>query len=63
MENRSVLARAERIFEESLGDLRDVVGRLLSEFEVVLNGQDPGEIERARLEFVKELDRVEGRWT
>jgi molecular chaperone HscC len=60
MENRAVMARGERIFEESLGDLREQVGRLLARFDAVLERQDPRQIEKARRALAAELDRLEG---
>jgi molecular chaperone HscC len=60
LENRTALARAERLFEESLGDLRQRVSRLLSSFEAVLARQDAREIAKARKELLGELDRIEG---
>lgn len=63
MENRTVLARGERIFEESLGEVRTEVGQLLSDFEAVLQGQDPRAIEKARRQLANELDRLEGSGT
>ena len=41
MENRTVLARGERIYEESLGDRRLLVGRLMAQFDAVLARQEP----------------------
>jgi molecular chaperone HscC len=59
MENRTVLARGERMFEESLGMRRLQIGRLLSLFDAVLARQDHREIDRARQELVRELDQLE----
>jgi molecular chaperone HscC len=59
MENRTVLARGERIFEESLGEVRLHIGRLLGEFEAVLSRQEKQQIERARTELSRELDRID----
>ena len=59
MANRTALARGERMYEESLGDRRQYVSRLLGRFDAVLARQDPREIEKARLELVRELDQLE----
>jgi molecular chaperone HscC len=59
LENRTVLARGERLFEESLGELREHVGRLLARFEAVLASQEAREIDKARVELSRELSRVE----
>lgn len=61
LQNRTVLARAERLFAESLGDVRESVRHAVARFEVVLSRGEPREIEKARVELVEELDRIEGR--
>ena len=58
--NRAALSRAARCYEESLGDRRELVGRWMSQFEAVLERQDPREIETARDAFMKALDGVDG---
>jgi molecular chaperone HscC len=60
MENRTLMARGERVFEESLGDVRAHVGRLLAQFETVLAGQDMQGIQKARQELTHALDHFEG---
>lgn len=45
-ENRLLLARGERLYEECLGDKREYISNLLSEFEKVLSTQDPRLIEK-----------------
>jgi molecular chaperone HscC len=60
LENRTATARAERLFEESLGERRQHVSRLLATFEGVLARQDMREIAKARHELLLELDRMEG---
>jgi molecular chaperone HscC len=46
--NRTVLARAERLYEERLGDVRDVIGEAISALSIALERQNPEEIEQAR---------------
>ena len=58
--NRAVLARANRCFENFLGDKRAHVAALISEFENVIDGQDPRAIERFRGNLVQMLDALEG---
>ena len=58
--NRHALARAARLYEGSLGDTRDFVGRLMSQFEDVLDRQDPREVDRARQLLIESLDTIEG---
>jgi molecular chaperone HscC len=59
MENRTVLARGERMYEESLGDRRLLVGRLMAQFDAVLARQEPREIAKARQELARALDDLE----
>ena len=47
-ENRLVLLRAERMYEESLGDRRQVIDRYLTDFEAALKRGDHDEIREAR---------------
>ncbi|ESQ88182.1 chaperone heat shock Hsp70 protein [Asticcacaulis sp. AC460] len=58
--NRAVMARANRAFENHLGDMRDHIARLISDFESVLDSQDPRLVERARSELSSHLDSLEG---
>lgn len=58
-ENKLLLLRAERMYEESLGDRRILIDRYLMEFELVLNSQNKDEIARARKKLTQFLDRVE----
>jgi len=58
--NRSVLARAERLHQELLGQPRDILRQQLSNFEAILAGQDPEEIKAARKDFVAWMTEIEG---
>ena len=58
--NRARVARGERCYEDALGERREIVGHLLSNFVSVLEGQDPRAIDNAREEFAKALDNIEG---
>jgi molecular chaperone HscC len=58
--NRTLIARAERLFEERLGDTRAMIGDALGVFTVAIERQKPDEIERARKKLtalLEELDR------
>jgi molecular chaperone HscC len=57
--NRQLIARAERIYEESLGELRDVISAKLGEFQSVMGRQDRHEISRVHADLVAFLDYVE----
>ncbi len=59
-ENRALLARAERLYEERRGETRDTIDRLLSRFEQLLAGQDPERIAEGRLRLAEALDAIEG---
>ena len=50
-ENKLLLLRGERLYEENLGDDRKVVEHALQRFEMALNTQDPARIESARNDF------------
>ncbi|WP_423307031.1 Hsp70 family protein [Caulobacter sp. KR2-114] len=58
--NRAAMARAERCFEDHLGDARDHIGRLIERFEAALDSQDPRTVETARAELLTALDSIEG---
>lgn len=59
-ENRLLLARGERLFEEALGDRREYIGFLLQQFESVLMTQKTREIEKAAAELKAQLEQLEG---
>jgi molecular chaperone HscC len=58
--NAQALARAARCYEDYLGDKRQHVAHLIAQFEAVLDGQDPRQIEQARQQFLAALDALEG---
>lgn len=57
-ENKLLLIRGERLYEEASGDLRREIDLLLSDFEAVLNRQKKGEIEQARKELRQALEEI-----
>jgi len=57
--NRLVLERANRLYEQLLGDEREQVGRWLGQFEATLSRQDGREIAEARKQFSVALDSLE----
>jgi molecular chaperone HscC len=61
-ENRLVLERANRLYEQFLGYERKQVGDLLSRFRSVLETQDVPAIGKARQELTQELDNLERGW-
>jgi len=58
-ENRVLLARADRLYEQSLGGARQFVGDQTAVFQSVLERQNLEEIRRARSEFARALESVE----
>ncbi|MFB9264100.1 Hsp70 family protein [Bradyrhizobium erythrophlei] len=60
-QNSALVARAERLFEERLGDERTAIGNALAHFIAVLDRQNPDEIGEARRSLaglVEQLDRT-----
>lgn len=57
--NKAVLCRAERLYEEMLGDTRDYIGDQITMFQAVLDSQNPEEIETACRKFIELLDTIE----
>ncbi len=55
-ENRLVLLRAERMYEESLGDRRQIIDRYLTAFDAALKRGDHDEIREAREDLVGILE-------
>lgn len=55
-ENRLVLLRAERMYEESLGKRRQIIDRYLTEFEASLKRGDHDEIREAREDLIAILE-------
>jgi molecular chaperone HscC len=58
-QNRLVLERANRLYEQLLGDEREQVGRWLGQFEAALGHHDTREIAAARQQFALALDSLE----
>jgi molecular chaperone HscC len=57
--NKQLMARAERVYEESLGEIRDAIAQRLAHFRSVVGRQDRHEIGRVRTEFDGFLDHLE----
>ena len=58
--NQAALARATRCYEMLVRDAREHVGRLITDFESVLDRQDPRQVQQGRLHLEQQLDEVEG---
>jgi molecular chaperone HscC len=59
-ENRALLERLKRLYEQHLGDAREWVGRQHSSFEAVLEKQNPRDIVHAREQLTEALNQFEG---
>jgi molecular chaperone HscC len=59
-ENIAAIARAERVYEESLGAEREAIQSWLLRFQSELERQDARIIDKARAEFLRLLDQLEG---
>ena len=57
--NKQLLARAERLYEESLGSVRNAISEQLAHFQGVLGRQESREIAQARNQFAAFLDQLE----
>lgn len=55
-ENKLVLLRAERMYEETIGDRRSIINKYLMHFEVTLERGDHDEIREAREKLLAVLD-------
>lgn len=58
-ENKLLILRGDRLYEEATGDLRRQLGEILSDFEGVLDKQDEGAIRQAAEEMKEALDEIE----
>lgn len=59
-ENVAILARLERIYEETLADQREYVGGLLSQYMQVLNAQDDRTIRETNADLIRIMNGLEG---
>lgn len=60
-ENQAAMARAERCYENHLGDERRWVEELIARFQAALDTQEPRTVEQARRQFHDALDQLEGK--
>ena len=58
-ENKVLLLRGERIYEESLGVKREQAGRALRDFEHALDTYDPERIAEAKREYMEFLEKLD----
>ena len=58
--NRTLLARADRLYQERLGFERERVGEAISHFQLALESQDPRKVELVRGQLEDFLQQMEG---
>ena len=58
-ENKLLLLRGDRMYEEATGDMRTLIEHNMNLFEEVLDKQDRNEISDARVRLKEFLDSVE----
>ena len=61
-ENRYLLEKAKRLYENYLGEERAVISEFLAYFEAELESQDEGRIHRARKKMQECLARYDEGW-
>ncbi|ACD21362.1 molecular chaperone HscC [Paraburkholderia phytofirmans] len=59
LENRTLMTRADRVYEETLGDHRQYLAAHIARFQALIERQDADEIARARGELSALLDRFD----
>ena len=59
MENTSVLYRANRLYEQNIGEKRELVGRVVDYFTGILESADEEKINAVREQVNRELDQYE----
>ncbi len=60
-ENKHLLLRAERMYEEATGNIREVIAKQISIFESILDGYDIEKINETRESLKELLDNIEYR--
>ncbi|MDP4178776.1 MAG: Hsp70 family protein, partial [Bacillota bacterium] len=59
-ENKLIISRGERLYEENVGEIRQEISQLILKFEEVLEKQDLKEIEEARNKIKEIFDSIDG---
>jgi len=59
LENTTLLARGERLYENSLGEKREIIGELLQQFEAILKSQNIEDIEKMSSKLKDIFDDIE----
>lgn len=58
-ENALVVARGEKLYETSIGELREYIGGLLAQFEGIMQGQIKEEISESVVELTEIFEQIE----
>ena len=58
-ENKYLLEKAKRIYMETIGEKREYIGKLITDFEITLEKQMPGEIKKKSKKFNEILNSFE----
>lgn len=58
-ENKLLIAKAERLYEENVGDLRNIISSRLEYFDLALSSQNQRKIRKAAESFSQFLDSIE----
>lgn len=58
-ENKALIARAERLYSEHKGEVREVILALLNQFQVAISQQSQRDLPAIRQRFAEELDQIE----
>lgn len=59
LENRTLVTRADRLYEQSLGDVRNYIAAHTANFQAALETQNPSTIRQARTAFAEVLKEIE----
>jgi molecular chaperone HscC len=59
LENRALITLADRLYEQSLGELRQYIAASTAAFQAALETQDPATVRHARVDFKKLLEQIE----
>jgi molecular chaperone HscC len=61
-ENKLLLARGERMYEEALGEMRNYISDIIQKFESIMALQDDKKVKKAADELKRALDDIERRF-
>jgi len=59
LENRALVTRADRMYEQALGEVREFIAALTLRFQAALDTQDPAAVRSAGAELRKALQQIE----